>query len=167
MRTLIALVLALGFTADALAVSLVRNAPFERVIYLSTPSGSADGSSYSNAKALGTDADLFEIPAGAVIENVFVIVDSAVSGTTSIAIGDDDSSTGFLPVAITDTLLATPAILGYPSTNKGSYLKDASSNAAAKYYADSGKEVKLDATGSLTNSGKVRVVIKGYMGTYP
>lgn len=158
----------LAMSAAAVAApGPVKNLPFEKVIYLATPAGDGSGRSYGNAKALSTDADLMTIQPGMVIENIFVIVDEAVLGTTSIAVGDDDSGTGFLPVAATDTYLATPQILGYPSTVKGTYLKDGSSNPAAKYYSASGKEVKLDATGALGATGKVRVIIRGYQGAYP
>lgn len=145
----------------------VRNVPFTKVIYLATPSGSGSGTSYDNAKALGVDADLMAIQPGMVIEQAYVIVDEAVDGVTAIQLGDDDSAAGFLPTASTSTYLATPQMLGWSSTAKGSYLKDGSSNPAAKYYSAAGKEVKLDATGTLGVTGKVRVVIQGYNHSYP
>ena len=145
----------------------VRNVPFTKVIYLSTPSGSASGTSSDNANAMDVDADLMTIQPGMVIENAYVIVDSAVSGVTAVELGDDDSASGFLPTASTSTYLATPQMLGWNSTAKGTYLKDASSNPAAKYYSASGKEVKLNATGTLSGSGRVRVVIQGYNHAYP
>lgn len=145
----------------------VRNVPFTKVIYLATPSGSGSGTSYGNAKALDVDADLMTIQPGMVIENVYVIVDEAVNGVSAIQVGDDDAADGFLPSAATNTYLATPQMLGWSSTVKGSYLKDASSNPAAKYYSASSKEVKLDATGTLGPTGKVRVVVQGYNHAYP
>jgi len=160
----LALAFALPFAADA---KPVRNAPFTQVIYLATPSGSASGTSYGNAKALGVDADLMDIQPGMVIENVYVIVDEAVDGVTAIQLGDNDAADGFLPNAATNTYLATPQMLGYPSSVKGSYLKDGSSNPAAKYYSVTGKKLKLDATGTLGVTGKVRVVVQGFNHSYP
>ncbi len=146
----------------------VRNVPFTKIVYLATPAGNATGvGGYANAKAMGVDADLMAIQPGMVVENAYLIVDEAVVGVSSLALGDDDSATGFLPVATTDTLMATPGIYGWPGSKKGAYLKDGSNAAgAAKYYSAAGKEVKLDATGTL-NSGKVRVVIQGYNHSYP
>lgn len=142
----------------------VRNEPFLKTVYLSTPSGSGSGVSYGSAKSMSDDADLMVIQPGMVIENVYVIVDEAVTGVSAIDIGDDDSANGFVPTA--SISLATPGVYAWNSTAKGSYLKDASSNPAAKYYSASGKEVKLDATGTWT-AGKVRVVIQGFNHAYP
>lgn len=169
MRLYSYLILALAFTFAAVAEAKpVRNVPFTKVIYLATPSGNATGvGGYANAKALGVDADLMTIQPGMVIEQAYVIVDEAVDGVTAIQLGDDDSASGFLPTASTSTYLATPQMLGWPSTVKGSYLKDASSNPAAKYYSAAGKEVKLDATGTLGVTGKVRVIIQGFNHSYP
>lgn len=162
------LLLAVAFALSAVAEAKpVRNAEFVKTIYLATPSGSASGTSYGNAKALGTDADLMTIQPGMEVQNVYVIVDEAVLGVTSVAVGDDDSGTGFLPVAATDTYLATPQILGYPSTVKGTYLKDGSNNPASKYYSASGKEVKADFAGTLGATGKMRVIIKGMYHAHP
>lgn len=163
--TMMAGLMAANFAGAATAP--VRNQSFEKVIYLATPSGDGSGRSYDSAKSMETDADLMQIQAGMIIENIFVIVDEAVLGVTSLSVGDDDSATGFLPVAATDTFLATAQMLGYASTAKGSYLKDSSSNPAAKYYSVSTKEVKLDAAGTLGATGKARVIIRGHYESYP
>lgn len=164
---LLLLAIPLAFSPAAQAKP-VRNVPFTKVIYLATPSGNATGvGGYENAKAMGVDADVMTIQPGMVIEQMYFIVDQAVNGVSSIAVGDDDSATGFLPTAATNTYLATPQILGWPGSAKGSYLKDGSNAAAAaKYYSAAGKEVKIDATGTL-NSGKVRLVIQGFNHSYP
>lgn len=173
MKKTILLVAMLGLAAqfvpeiEAEAANPVRGQSFEKIIHLATPQGDGSGRSYSNAKAMGTDADLLTLAPGMIVENIFVVVDEEVAGVTSLAIGDDDSSTGFLPVAATNTYLATKQVLGYNSTAKGTYLKDASDNAQAKLYAASGKEVKLDATGTLGVTGKVRVHIRGHYGVLP
>lgn len=161
---LVALALTVGGYAEAKAV---RNVPFTKVIYLATPSGDQSGNSYGSAKSAWVDADLMAIEPGMVIENVYVIVDEAVAGMTALQIGDDDSASGFFPTASTDTFLATPQILAWNSTAKGSYLKDSSNNPQAKYYSAAGKEIKLDATGTLTTGGKLRVVIEGFVHAYP
>jgi hypothetical protein len=167
MKMILAIIAALVATQNATA-AVPKNKPFVKEFYLSTPSGARNGEGgYDNAKDLGTDADLMAIEDGMVIENVYVIVDSAVAGVTAIQLGDDDSAAGFVPTVATSTFLATPQILGYNSTAKGTYLKDTSSNAQAKYYSAAGKELKLDATGTLTGNGKVRVIVEGYRGAYP
>lgn len=154
-------------TLTSAAPGPVKNMPFTKVIYLATPAGDHSGRDYSNAKQLDADADLWDIPAGAVIENVYVIVDQAVLGTSTAILGDDDSTNGFIVTGSLDTYLATPQMLAYASTAKGTYLKDSSSNPQAKYYSASGKEVKWDATGTLGATGKLRVVIQGYRHAYP
>lgn len=129
--------------------------------------GSGDGKSYASAKACA-DGDLMAIPAGTLIKNVYVIVDLAVTGTTAVNVGDDDDNDGYVPnAAIT---LGTPALYGHNAKVQGAYLRVETAGATdaadvyvvpnQKYYSATGKEVKLDVTGTWT-AGKFRVVIEG------
>ncbi len=143
---------------------------FTKVVYLAL-GGSAtnSGSSYSAAKPF-VDGDLWAIPAGAVIEKVYMIIDTAITGTTDLDIGDDDQSDDFLDGSVSLTL-GTPGMYGWNAKVAGAYLRVQTAGGTdaadiyvvpnAKYYSAAGKEVKLDVTTSNT-AGKARVVIEGY-----
>ena len=109
----------------------------------------ASGSGNSSADpASPVDGDVVAILADCVIENVDVIIKTAVTG--SIDVGDDDDADGFAATAgITE---ATPGVY----VGAGAYL----TGGAKKLYQSAGKEVKLDAT-SIT-AGSFAVKVKGY-----
>lgn len=147
--------------------SPVTKAPFEKVIYLSaavnaTQSAANSGVDYKNPKGF-FDGDLLAIPAGTVIEDMYLIVDTTVVGLSAFKIGDDDSSTGF----ITDSALSA-GLSNWALGEKGSYFRSTAGDLAgatvrsAKYYSAAGKEIKLDVTGT-ASSGKVRVFVRGYI----
>lgn len=148
--------------AEAAAVGRTE---FEKVIYLSaymttTQSSAYSGVDYRNAKGF-YDGDLWDIPAGTVIEDMYVIVDEAVAGISLFELGDDDDANDFIASA-TNPLQSLG--LHYDElTSRGAYLKLAGQNFRKyKYYSASGKELKLNVTGTAT-TGKARVVIKGYV----
>ena len=130
--------------------------------------GSGDGKSYASAKKCA-DGDLWSIPAGTVIERVFVIVDVAVTGTTDIDVGDDDDADGFVDGSLSGTI-GGPGMYGNNAKVAGAYLRVQTAGATdagdiyvvpnTKYYSADGKEVKLDATGTWT-AGKFRVIVQG------
>lgn len=110
--------------------------------------GSGSGNSASDP-ASAVDSDVFSIQEGTCIAGVDVIIKTAVTGT--IDIGDDDDADGFCATAgITE---ATPGVY----RGAGAYSAD---RATRKYYAASGKEVKLDAT--TISAGTFAVVVYGY-----
>lgn len=143
---------------------------FTKVFYFSgaSGSGSADGLSSGNAAAIA-DGDIMAIEAGTVIEKVYVIIDSALSGSTAIDIGDDDDADGFVKNA--SLTLGTPGMYGWDAKNAGAYLRIQTAGASdatdiyvvpqAKYYSAAGKEIKLDNTTTNTG-GAFRVVVEGY-----
>lgn len=143
---------------------------FQKVIYFSgaAGAGSVSGLSASNAKAIADDTLVWAIPAGTVIENVYVIIDTALSGTTQIDIGDDDDANGYVDGSIGVTEAAT-GMYNASTRLAGAYLRDAAGSGgtdtyvvpAQKYYSASGKEIRLDATGTCTG-GAFRLVIQGY-----
>lgn len=147
---------------------------FQKVIYVAFGgSASCKGLSYSCAKPF-TDGDLWAIPAGTMIDKVYAIVDTAVTGTTDFDIGDDDDADGFLDGSLSLTL-ATPGAYGMNAKVAGAYLRVQTAGVTdpadvyvvptGKYYVSTGKEVKLDGTGTAT-AGRVRIVIEGsYMGS--
>lgn len=148
--------------AEAAAVGRTE---FEKVIYVSaymtsTQSAAYSGVDYRNAKGF-YDGDLWDIPAGTVIEDMYVVVDEAVAGISLFELGDDDDANDFIASA-TNPLQSTG--LHYDElTSRGAYLKLAGQNFRKyKYYAASGKELKLNVTGTAT-TGKIRVVVKGYV----
>lgn len=146
---------------------------FQKVIYVASGgSASCKGLSYACAKPFA-DGDLWAIPAGTMIDRVYVIIDTAITGTTALTIGDDDSATGFVLNA--SLTLGTPGLYSYDAKGAGAYLRIQTAGVTdpadvyvvptAKYYSAAGKEVKLDITTANT-AGRMRVVIEGaYMGS--
>lgn len=134
--------------------------------------GKSGSGEHASDPAAISDADIFAIPAGTVIEKAYVIVDTAVTGTTVVEVGDDDNADGFVEnAAIT---LGTPGMYGWDAKAAGDYLRVETAGGTdaadiyvvpqAKYYAAAGKEVKLNVTNAST-AGAFRVVVEGmYLG---
>ncbi len=170
----LSLILSIGMvfspTAPVFAASGgFKGEKFVHVVYVKGTTTGGSGQSYGSPKPM-IDGDLWAIPAGTVIEKVYAIVDSAVTGTTVFEVGDDDDPNGF----IVDLAggLSTPAMYGWDAKAAGADLRISTVGAtdaadiyvvpSAKYYAAAGKEVKLNITNTWT-AGTVRVVIEGYM----
>lgn len=133
---------------------------FTKVIYF-TAAGAGDngGASYSNAKSMAADnTNVWLIPAGTLIEKMYVIIDTAITGTTNLDFGDDDDPDGFVDGSLSITL-GTPGLYGYDSDKVGAYLQEAGV-VQGKFYSASGKEVKMDLTTAGT-AGAFRLVIEG------
>lgn len=151
-----------------MSAGFIKENGFRHVVYLEH-GGSGSGDHADSPLPL-SDADLFAIPAGVVVENVYLLIDTAITGTTNLDVGDDDDPDGFIDGSLSVTL-GTPEMYSYDAKNAGAYLRIETAGATdaadiyvvpnAKYYSASGKEVKLDVTGSST-AGKARVVIEGY-----
>jgi len=149
------------------------NEPFVKTIYVKYGgSASNSGTSYDAAKSCAADADLWDIPAGAMITNVYVMIDTAVTGSTDLDIGDDDDPDGF--VDGTNELaaaLGTPGLYNMNAKVAGAYLRVQTAGATdaadiyvvprSKYYAAAGKEIKQDITTACT-AGKYRVIVTGF-----
>jgi hypothetical protein len=143
---------------------------FRKVFYLAH-GGSGDNSGIDENNALPlTDADLMSIPAGTIIDKVYMFVDTAITGTTNFDVGDDDDADGFIDGSASVTL-GTAGMYGWDAKNAGAYLRIETAGATdaadiyvvpnGKYYSATGKEVKLDVTGAST-AGAARVVVEGY-----
>jgi hypothetical protein len=148
-----------------------KNEKFVQVIHLAHGAAAAnDGLSPSNPKPLA-DGDLMAIPAGVIIEKVYLIIDEAITGTTNLDVGDDDDADGFVDGSLSVTL-GTPGVYGWDVKNAGAYLRIQTAGATdaadiyvvpnAKSYLASGKELKLDITTAST-AGKARVVVEGFV----
>jgi hypothetical protein len=141
---------------------------FVHTVYLKGTATGGNGSSYSSPKPF-VDGDLWAIPAGTVIEKVYVIIDTAITGTTVLEVGDDDDPNGFVLDQAAN--FATPGMYGWDVKAAGADLKITTAGAtdaldiytvpSAKYYSATGKEVKLNITTANT-AGRMRVVIEGY-----
>ena len=136
-----------------------KKQPFQEVFYFEH-GGKGDGSGRSadNAHALST-VDLYAIPADAVIERAYLVVDTAIAGTVSLDIGDDDDADGYCPNG--SITLGTPGMYCGNDSERGAYGL-ATSNAKLKYYSAAGKEVKAAFSGA-SSAGKARVVIEGFL----
>src|SRR5262245_57029571 len=70
--------------------------PFSKVIYVKSGGASTNGGdSYDAAKGCAADGDLWDIPAGTLITKVYVKMETAVTGSSALDIGDDDDPNGF------------------------------------------------------------------------
>lgn len=169
--TILMAVFALTMLAAPKAEAQFKNEKFVKQVHFAVTACAASnkGGSYAAPKCFG-DVDVWAIPAGTVIEKVYVIVDTAVTGMTAVTIGDDDAATGFvLNASIT---LGTPGMYSWDVKGSGAYLRISTPGATdpadpyvvpnAKYYAAAGKEVKMDATNAATGASRMRVVIEGY-----
>lgn len=146
-----------------------RGEKFTKVIHLSGVATGGSGQSYSSPLPF-VDGDLMAIPAGMLIEKCYLVIDTAITGTTVLEVGDDDDPNGF----ITDQAanFATPGMYSWNPKDGGAYLRketaggtdaadiDVVSN--AKFYAAAGKELKLNVTTANT-AGRARVVVEGYL----
>ena len=165
------LVLALSFSFAAEAASYGPRQKFQQVVYLKY-GGAATNNGFSpeNPKPFA-DGDLWPIPAGVVIEKVYFLNDTAITGTTVMEVGDDDDADGFCTDAVLAGGFATPGMYGYSAKDAGAYLRTQTAGVTdaadiyvvpnAKYYSATGKEVKLNITTANT-AGKGRVVIEGF-----
>lgn len=164
---LLALTVAVAFPVKSEAQFVKEK--FVNVIHLSSAGVAGNsGLSYSSPKPFA-DGDLWAIPAGVVIEKVYLVVDTTITGTTVLTVGDDDDADGFVVDAAAS--FTAPAMAGWSAKVAGAYLRTQTAGATdaadidvvsnAKYYAAAGKEVKLDITTANTG-GKARVVIEGY-----
>lgn len=175
MKSLIALVMLLtfGFTSSVqAAVSLKSypcNVPFLHTVYLSGASGTGSATGENAANAVGfADGDLWAIPANTLIKNVYWSVDTIITGTTVLEVGDDDAAAGFITDAAAD--FGSTGLKTQNAKVAGSYLRVQTAGATDaadiyvvpnwKFYASSGKEVKLNVTTTNT-AGKARVFIEG------
>lgn len=143
---------------------------FTHTIYVKGTTTGGSGQSYRSPKPF-VDGDLWAIPANVVIEKVYVIIDTAITGTTVMEVGDDDDPDGFCTDAVLAAGFGTPAMYGYSAKVAGAYLRTETAGGTdaadidvvpnAKYYSATGKEVKLNVTTANT-AGEARVVIEGY-----
>lgn len=127
----------------------------QRVYFAHGGTGSGNGADAANALPIAS-GDLWAIPAGTVVENVYVVITSAISGSTALNVGDDDDADGYVPTA--SVTLGTAGMYGNDPDESGAYGVDSGGGRSHKYYAAAGKEVKLAVTGAST-AGAGYVVI--------
>lgn len=147
---------------------------FRKTFYLEHGGkGDQNGLDAANAKPF-SDTDLMSIEAGMVIEKVYVIVDTAITGVTDLDVGDDDDADGYVDGSLSVTL-GTAGMYGWNAKVAGAYLRVQTAGAtdaadiyvvpSAKYYVAAGKEIKLDVTTAST-AGKARVIVEGMKHAY-
>ncbi len=133
--------------------------------------GNHSGVNPSNCLPI-VDETIFTIEAKSVIEHVYMIITTAITGTTDLDIGDGNSGNGFLDGSLSLTF-ATPGVYGYQADLAGSYLRATgltTSPAASlkqnyytpqlKFYSAS-TPMLMDVTTANT-AGAFQVVIEGY-----
>lgn len=145
------------------------NVPFLHTVYIEGASGKGQATGENAANAVGfADGDLWAIPANTLIEDVFWSVDTIITGTTVLEVGDDDDADGFIKDAAAD--FGSTGLKAHNAKVAGAYLFVETAGATdaldvyrvpnSKFYASAGKEVKLNITTANT-AGKARVFIKG------
>lgn len=117
---------------------------------------SGTGQGPEDRAALET-ADMLALPAGTIVEDAYVVIETAITGATAINIGDDDDADGYVPTA--SLTLGTPGVYGAGEDQKGALLGSSESKRVSLYTA-AGKEAKFAVTGTST-AGKGYVVLKG------
>jgi hypothetical protein len=147
---------------------MIAGKKFTKVFYLAN-GGTGSGESASNPAPF-SDADLWAIPAGTLIERAYLIVDTAITGTTHVDVGDDDDADGYVDSSTSVADLGVVGMYGYSAKVAGAYLRTQTAGGTdaadidvvpnAKYYAAAGKELKLDCTTDNT-AGAARVVVEG------
>lgn len=157
------------FSFSSPAKAQFANQAFQKVIYLKGTATGGSGASYSSPLPF-VDGDLWAIPADTVITKVYLVIDTLLTGTTDLDVGDDDDPDGFIDGSLSVTL-GTVGMYGWNSKVAGAYLRVQTAGASdandiyvvpnSKYYSAAGKTVKLDVTTANT-AGKARVVIEGY-----
>lgn len=166
MKRFLSMILALGIflslTSPSAYAGPVGRSRYSKVVYInaamtSTQSAAYSGADYTTAKGFYDSAALFTIPGGCVVEQMYVVVDTIVSGITLFRLGDSNDAAGFISSA--SSPLASAGLLYYDLTSKGAYLKINSSIQAKYFSADTA--VALDVTGTAT-AGKIRVAAEGY-----
>lgn len=155
---------ALGFAAQR----------FQKVLYFAF-GGTGDGSSAQAPLGLAADnTNLMDIPAGTVVDKCYVIVDTALAGTTNFDIGDDDDADGYFDSSLAANL-AVAGMYGHNAKVAGAYLRVETAGVTdpadvyvvpnQKYYGAAGKELKMDLTTAAT-AGALRVVVEGSRHAY-
>lgn len=152
-----------------MATQFVKEKNFQKVIYLEYGGkGAQSGDTPENALPF-VDGNLWSIPAGTLIEKVYVIIDTLLTGTTDLDVGDDDDADGYIDGSLSVTV-GTAGMYGWNAKTAGAYLRVQTAGVTdaadiyvvpnAKYYSVGTKSVKLDVTGTNT-AGKARVFIEG------
>jgi len=146
---------------------------FQQVIYFSGVAGTGNlsGSDASNAKGIAADTNVWPIPAKCLIERCYIVIDTAITGTTNLDFGDDDDADGFVDGSLSVTL-GTAGMYGWDAKKAGAYLRVETAGAtdpadiyvvpAAKYYASSGKKIKC-AISTTNTAGAFKLVVEGSM----
>lgn len=147
---------------------------FQKVVHFAA-GGTGSGESASNPLGLAADnATVWNIPAGTLIEKVYVVITTGLAGTTAFDIGDDDDADGFFDSSVSVADITVAGMYGWDAKSAGAYLRIQTAGATdaadiyvvpnAKYYSAAGKEIKMDLTTAAT-AGALYVVIEGqYLG---
>jgi hypothetical protein len=161
--------LTLGNFAHAAGGGFVGEA-FQKVIYVKFGGASTNsGTSYDAAKGCDVDQDLWTIPTNVVVTKAYMVIDTAITGSTNMDIGDDDDADGYIDSSLSVTL-GTPGMYGWDAKVAGAYLRVQTAGVtdpadvyvvpSAKYYTVGTKKLKMDLTTACT-AGKFRVIIEG------
>lgn len=146
-----------------------KNEKFHHVKYYAHGGlGDRSGNSADNAAAIA-DSDVMAIDGEMLIEKCYLRITTAITGTTALVVGDDDSANGFILDQAAN--LGTPGLYSWDAKGAGAYLRIQTAGATdaadiyvvpnSKYYAAAGKEVKLDVT-TASSAGAFEIHVEGF-----
>lgn len=130
-----------------------KNEVFYDVVYFEH-GGTGSGDAESSPLPIASNTAFLSLPAGVVLEDVDVIIQTAVTGSTDIDIGDNGGDTDGLVDGSADLTLGTPELYSGAGA-------DLASGAAHLYSLTAATDLAIAVTGAST-AGKLRVVFKGY-----
>src|SRR6185295_3362710 len=94
---------------------------FVHVVHCKGTATGGSGTSYDDALPIA-HGDLWSIPADTVIEKVWVVIDTLLTGTTDLDIGDDDDPDGFVDGSLSVTV-GTAGAYSLNAKVAGAYLR--------------------------------------------
>lgn len=130
---------------------------FRKVVYFEH-GGTGDGNDVNNPLPIADDTSFFTVPAKSLVTNCYVLLDTAVTGTTDFDVGDATNADGLIDGSASLTL-ATPGVYSFDGTTSGAYLLAGTDGNQAKWYS-SATALAIDVTGTST-AGKFRIVLEG------
>ena len=103
-------------------MSLTNNQKFQKVIYLASNGAAANSGEHADSPKPFLDGDLYSIEANTVIEKCYLIIDTPITGTTNLDVGDDDDADGYIDSSLSVTL-GTAGMYGWDAKLAGAYLR--------------------------------------------
>jgi len=129
---------------------------FCEVVYFAH-GASGSGKSENDALPIETNAAVLELPANIVMKHAYVIIDTAVAGSTTVDVGDASDPDGY--VATANLTLGTEGLYNYAGAEVGAYLNNGTDGNAG-YLVSAATDLAVAVTDAST-AGAFRLVLEG------